>query len=89
MSQPLGDYLRTLREEKGYSTRRLAAIAGCSQGLITAIENGRRLPRLPQLWEIVKALETDFRPALYLLCRDLDIPHAAVADILPDNFRLD
>ena len=89
MTQRLGNYLRTLREEKGYTTRQLAAMANCSQGLISSIENHRRLPHLPQLWEIVKALESDFRPALYFLCRDLDIPDSAVADILPDNFRLD
>ena len=34
----------------------------------------------------VKALEADFRPALYFLCLDLGIPHSAVADILPDDW---
>ena len=89
MTQQLGNFLRTLREKKGYTTRQLAAMANCSQGLISSIENHRRLPHLPQLWEIVKALETDFRPALYFLCLDLNIPEAAVADILPNDLRLD
>ena len=89
MTQKLGDFVRRSREEKGYTTRELASMANCSQGLITAIENGRRFPHLPQLWEIVEALETDFRPALYFLCLDLGIPERAVADILPEDFVLD
>ena len=89
MTQQLGNYLRGLREDRGYTTRQLAAMANCSQPFVTTIENGQRLPHLPQLWEIVQALETDFRPALYFLCLDLGIPERAVADILPEDFVLD
>ena len=78
----LGDYLRRLREDKGYSTRQLAAIADCSRALITAIENGERSPSLRRLWDITQALEGDFSRALYFLCVDAGIPSEGVGRLI-------
>ncbi len=84
-STQLAEYLRGLRETRGYSTRQLAHKAGCSQGLITAIENGGRSPSLRRLWDITLALDGDFNQALYYLCVDAGIPPAAVGRLIPKN----
>ena len=78
----LGDYLRELRKGKGYNIRELGERVGCSHGLITAIENGRRSPSLRRLWDITQALEGDFSQALYYLCVDAGIPPEAVARLM-------
>ncbi len=85
MTQQLGNYLRSLREKKGYSTRQLAAQVDRSQSLITAIENGERSPSLLRLWEIIKALNGEFRLALFYLCVDLGIPEEAVRGIYQNH----
>lgn len=85
MATQLAAYLRELRENKGYSTRQLAAVAKCSQGLITAIENGGRSPSLLRLWDITQALEGDFNRALYYLCVDIGIPAEAVERLVKEN----
>lgn len=81
MTQQLANYLRQLREAKGYSTRQLAARTGWSQTHISAVETGVRLPSLVRLWEIVTVLEGDFPRALFYLCLDLGIPEEAVKGI--------
>ena len=85
MSQHLGNYLRSLREREGYSTWTLAKDAECSQSLVSAIENGDRLPHLLRLWKILKILDGDFRQGIFYLCVDLGIPEADVKDILPEG----
>lgn len=81
MAQQLGDYLRTLREIRGYTTRQLATRAGCSKSLIASVENGERFPSLARLWEITLALEGEFGQALFLLCIDAGIPADEVKGI--------
>jgi transcriptional regulator with XRE-family HTH domain len=82
MTTQLGDYLRSLREAKGYSTYQLAPRAGCSQSLVTAVENGERLPSLLRLWALTQVLDGDFSRALFFLCVDMGIPPEAVDKLI-------
>ena len=82
MATQLAEHLRELRKGKNYTTYQLASAAGCSRPLITAIENGRRVPDLRRLWDITQALEGDFSQALYYLCVDAGIPSEAVARLV-------
>jgi transcriptional regulator with XRE-family HTH domain len=41
----LGQYLRTLREGRGYSLRDLERKSGYSNGFIAMIESGKRVPK--------------------------------------------
>lgn len=53
----LGARLREKRREQGLTQERLAALSGVSQVMVAKIEQGRRLPRLPILLELAKALD--------------------------------
>jgi len=45
--EQVGDLVRRLRTERGFTQAALAAKAGCSRSLIQQIENGTRIPPLP------------------------------------------
>jgi transcriptional regulator with XRE-family HTH domain len=85
LSQHTSTYLRDLREEKEYSTRQLAQLSGCSQSLIAAIENDRRLPGMKRLWQLVRVLDGDFGRALFYLCLDLGIPESEIRGLILDE----
>ncbi|HVB44185.1 MAG TPA: helix-turn-helix domain-containing protein [Streptosporangiaceae bacterium] len=53
----LGDRLRTKRRESSLTQEELAHISGVSQVMIVKIEQGRRQPRLPVLFELANALD--------------------------------
>jgi transcriptional regulator with XRE-family HTH domain len=55
----LGSRLRTARRTKGWTMKQLAATAGCSESLLSKIENGKNLPSLPLLHRLVQVLETN------------------------------
>ena len=55
----LGLRLRTARRTKGWTMKQLAASAGCSESLLSKIENGKNLPSLPLLHRLVQVLETN------------------------------
>ena len=55
----LGLRLRMARRTKGWTMKQLAAAAGCSESLLSKIENGRNLPSLPQLHRLVQVLDTN------------------------------
>jgi transcriptional regulator with XRE-family HTH domain len=55
----LGLRLRTARRSKGWTMKQLAAASGCSESLLSKIENGRNLPSLPLLHRLVQVLETN------------------------------
>lgn len=78
-------YLRKLREQKGYSTRQLARLSGCSQSLIAAVENDRQLLSMRRLWELVRVLDGDLGQALFYLCLDLGIPESEVRGLILDD----
>jgi len=55
----LGLRLRMARRTKGWTMKQLAVAAGCSESLLSKIENGRNLPSLPQLHRLVQVLDTN------------------------------
>lgn len=66
----LGARLSEKRREHGLTQEQLAALSGVSQVMVAKIEQGRRLPRLPVLLQLAKALDiplselVDNRPRL-------------------------
>ena len=55
----IGKRIREIRKEKGLTISTVAANAGVSNGLISRIENGRTIPSLPVLLNIINALEIE------------------------------
>lgn len=55
----IGKRIREIRKEKGLTISTLASDADVSNGLISRIENGRTIPSLPVLLNIINALETE------------------------------
>ncbi|RXG29987.1 helix-turn-helix domain-containing protein [Leeuwenhoekiella marinoflava] len=55
----IGKRIREIRKEKGLTINTVAANAAVSNGLISRIENGRTIPSLPVLLNIINALETE------------------------------
>ena len=55
----LGLRLRMARRTKGWTMKQLAEAAGCSESLLSKIENGRNLPSLPLLHRLVQVLDTN------------------------------
>lgn len=55
----IGKKVREFRNEKNLKLIEVASKAGISKGLLSKIENGRTIPSLPVLLQIVKALEVD------------------------------
>ncbi|GLB51304.1 cupin [Neptunitalea chrysea] len=59
----IGKRIKEIRKEKSKNISDIATLAEVSNGLISRIENGRTIPSLPVLLNIIKALEvevTDF-----------------------------
>lgn len=52
----IGEKLRTLRNEKDYTLKQLAVLTGISISFISDIENGRRIPSLPNLEKLARVL---------------------------------
>ena len=50
--------LRLARQMRGMTLKELALLAGCSESLLSKIENGRTSPSLPMLHRLVGALGT-------------------------------
>ena len=55
----IGKRLKSIRKKEGYTISSLASNAGVSNGLISKIENGRTIPSLPVLLELISALKID------------------------------
>ncbi|WP_067814330.1 helix-turn-helix domain-containing protein [Nocardia inohanensis] len=58
LDEPVGELVRRLRKERGFTQAVLAAKAGCSRSLIQQIENGSRLPQLSLREKLSLALGT-------------------------------
>ena len=56
-SQRLSARLRQARQMRGMTLKVLADSAGCSESLLSKIENGKAYPSLPMLNRLVKALD--------------------------------
>lgn len=55
----VGGRLKHARLVKGLTLKQVAAIADCSESLLSKIENGRTFPSLPMLHRIAAALDTN------------------------------
>ncbi|WP_339916296.1 helix-turn-helix domain-containing protein [Yeosuana marina] len=55
----IGQRIKTIRKKNGMTISILANNAGVSNGLISRIENGRTIPSLPVLLQLISALEVD------------------------------
>lgn len=51
--------IKSLRQDKGYSLNRLAALSGLSKGYLSKIENGINVPTITTMARIATALEVD------------------------------
>lgn len=60
----IGDILRKLRKQKGFSLRELARLSGLSHSFISDIENGRCNPSIESLHKIADALNV--KPHIFL-----------------------
>lgn len=56
-SERLSARLRQARQMRGMTLKVLAETAGCSESLLSKIENGKAYPSLPMLNRLVKALD--------------------------------
>lgn len=55
----IGENIRKVRKERGYSQEEFADIAGFSRSYYTEIETGKRNVSILNLIKIIKALEID------------------------------
>ena len=60
----LGDYFREQRLAKKLTAQELARLSGVSQGHITLIEKGKRIPSFPIVIKLVQALEVNWESFL-------------------------
>lgn len=58
------DLLKNGREEKGFSTRKLAELTDIDQALISKFENGFRIPTKKQIQILSQLLEIDLKQLL-------------------------
>jgi transcriptional regulator with XRE-family HTH domain len=55
----LGTRLKLARQTRGLTLKALSQAAGCSESLLSKIENGKASPSLPMLHRLVQVLETN------------------------------
>ncbi|WP_139489968.1 helix-turn-helix domain-containing protein [Brevibacillus dissolubilis] len=53
----IGNKIRTVRKERGFTLEIMATKTGLSKGLLSQVERGISQPSLESLWRITKALE--------------------------------
>ena len=53
----IGKLIKVIRQQKDYKLTEVALKANISKGLLSKIENGRSVPSLPVLFEIIAAIE--------------------------------
>lgn len=61
----IGEYLREKRKEMKLTTVELAKYSGVSQGHITLIENGKRVPSFPIMIKLVQTLQINWESFLH------------------------
>ncbi len=54
----IGENLKSIRQEHGYSRRKLADLCGVSSGYLEEIENGKKTPTIEILLKISKVYQT-------------------------------
>jgi|GEM_PF-834915 transcriptional regulator with XRE-family HTH domain len=61
----IGEYIREKRKELKLTTLELAKYSGVSQGHITLIENGKRVPSFPIMVKLVQTPQVNRESFLY------------------------
>lgn len=56
LKEPIGDKIKSVRDEKGLSQAELAEKLGCARATIVNIESGGQLPTLDFIFDIAKVL---------------------------------
>ncbi len=56
----IGDNIRTVRKQRGYSQEEFADVAGFSRSYYTEVETGKRNISVLNLIKIIEALNVDF-----------------------------
>ena len=60
MEEKFGDFIKRLRNEKGYSLEELSKISGFTQMEIRNIESNKNKPRIYNLNRLAEALDCSF-----------------------------
>ena len=60
----IGEYIKERRKDLNLTAQELAKLSGVSQGHITLIENGKRIPSFPIMIKLVNALDVNWESFL-------------------------
>lgn len=60
IAQRLASRLKTSRKNKGLSLEAVAQLSGVSKSMLSQIERGESSPTVATLWNLTRALQTDF-----------------------------
>lgn len=60
-AETIGKHLLTARVSRGFTQGQLAQASELHQGVISAMENGKRLPSIPQLLRVARVLEVSLQ----------------------------
>lgn len=72
--ETIGNKIRTIRKERGFTLEIMATKTGLSKGLLSQVERGISQPSLDSLWKITKALES----SIIHFFEDVDQKHVHV-----------
>lgn len=64
VNELIGNNLKRLREERGYSIGRLSEIVGVSKSMLSQIEKGETNPSVGTIWKIANGLKVSFTSLL-------------------------
>lgn len=59
LAYELGRSVRDMREDRGWTEERLAAVAGMTQSAVARLEAGGTVPTIPVLGRVVRALDVE------------------------------
>lgn len=79
----IGEKLRQLREQNGYSLRKLAEITGLSHGFISDIEHGRCKFSFETLFSLSKAFKV--KPEFFLAEMVANYDQGVITDTNPNK----
>lgn len=60
-NKTIGEQITRLRNDKGYTIRKLAELTGYNISNLSLIEQGKRKPRIDVLQNILKALDAELK----------------------------
>lgn len=89
MENYIGNRIKDLRKQRGWSQRRLANESGLSEGSIRKYENGERNAKYENIQKICNALETDIKTMFVTDCITVGIDkedNIVVKDLYKEEF---